>query len=1523
MLVLSSLSLAEGTPPDAEAGESVQVDVTQESATLVPTDTPQPTPDPTPVSAPEPTPASTSTSTPAAEPDIPTPASDPTESAAATDTPAPTDIESPAPIIEDTPVPFIQGLVKLSKDTEIYADEAITTLLGTLAEDGVTYAVQTDEALQVTFTLDGKEKITGYCDIGDPLALADDELAAYLALPSDIQIEGYPLFALVFVASEESAAQADLEEAFSTQLAWVSADTVLYSGAERQARLGMVVVDGIVYVGKDCIAYTTDNETIQTAYLDAALQPVFLSEEEYREIALQSVVTYEGQPLPALQVELYNYTLEMYGFPGLGGGSALSKAQLNEKKQLTTSGMVKELLGLDPGSDYVDRDIFAYADSKEEAQRYAQAYGAELVYYYDVFGFALLRLGEEHSTSDAVVASADAATLLPAVYMNGIDRVEPDHPDAPVGKKTEPKSGALGFTIPTLQTWATIKTDDPFLADPSNTNHLLKRYANITSGYQYMHDVVGTYAAWGLTKGSSGVKVFVLDSGVLAAHEELSGKVADIAPHSSSGFNTSISGSTMNPHGTHVASIIAGKADNGKGGAGIAPGVTILAFRGDTSSSIGSFTYANQVYGLQKAIESGAYVINMSLGGLLYSPVMATAVNNTLNNGIPIFASTGNDGMQSFNYPANYNGVISVASTDNNNTRSFYSTYANATLSAPGSNILCAAWGGTPSTSTYQSYDGTSMSCPVATGCAALYYSARGTRDLNGDGDIDRADVDYLRKVLTGNTSKIVGSATGMGAGIINIGNVFLKMAGKPGLELITSGDAKHVSTKDKVRITCGWNGEFIVYTTDGTTPAIKNGQVTVGMAEYGSKSGSGATAFTFDVPLTGLAYGKRTIKALTVNAQGVKSAVASLSFTIDDLNPDSLSVTIGTQYLAKGKKFTFQAATSPASSLKPTWRIVSGGEFATLDVKKGILTAKAPGVVRLQASVVSADSDIIELSEPYQVTIVPLMVKSITYPSKVTLKTGQTLTMIPTITLTDKSLLSDPRSLAFKTSNVKIVTVDANGLMTAVAPGSAKITCTVLDGSGKSVSTTVTVKQPVTGVTITNYVANGSGYGEIVAGKKMTLKADIQPANASNKKVTWTVDDVSKANKIAISASGVLSVPSSISAGTVITVTCTSQDAESGKFDTTTFVVTSAPLAKLNITSGDPRAVYKNGSVVSGNIFSINVPGTAADDTQMQLENNADSRPVLWTSSNPSVLTVSTAGLVRAEKTGSAKITCTVMDGSGKTASATLKVIVPASNINVYTDSSKLYNIYPSIAFGKSRKFSATVGSTYGTPTIKNVTWSFELREYNDSYFSQYVYDMENSTYYTALNSSTYTKYIKISGGKVSVASGLYDSWLYASGSYYLKIIARATDGSGVIGYTYAELASPSLVGTISSSSNIYYRVGNSLYRISGSIRSTTSMRVSTSDTQDANFGMLYFYGTSWNDDFGATSSAPAVASPIDSVTRLYYSGYRCYVKVGSSYYPLYCIDIKGDKPGSATIKVFTNDGTNKTASFKVKVTN
>ena len=220
---------------------------------------------------------------------------------------------------------------------------------------------------------------------------------------------------------------------------------------------------------------------------------------------------------------------------------------------------------------------------------------------------------------------------------------------------------------------------------------------------------INVTSAWDITINSS-IIVAVIDTGVDYAHP-------DIAPNYLGGYdwvNDDSDPMDDNGHGTHCAGIIAAVVNNSIGIAGIA-NVRILAEKALNSNGEG---YCSDVANaIQHAVDRGAKIISMSLGGAEHSQTLEQACQYAWNKGALLVAASGNEHSQ-ICYPAAYDTVIAVGSITENDELSYFSNFGlEQELVAPGEGILSTY----PSGYVYES--GTSMATPHVAGVAALAWA--------------------------------------------------------------------------------------------------------------------------------------------------------------------------------------------------------------------------------------------------------------------------------------------------------------------------------------------------------------------------------------------------------------------------------------------------------------------------------------------------------------------------------------------------------------------------------------------------------------------------------------------------------------------------------------------------------------------------------------------------------------------------------------------------------------------------------
>lgn len=284
--------------------------------------------------------------------------------------------------------------------------------------------------------------------------------------------------------------------------------------------------------------------------------------------------------------------------------------------------------------------------------------------------------------------------------------------------------------------------------------------------------------AWGVTTGSSQVKVAVVDNACFGGHEDLSGVIwtnpgetpNNLLDDDLNGFADDSRGYDVadmdgNPspptgiqgwdHGSHCSGIVGAATDNGLGIASIGYGVSVIPVKA-TNDVSGGNTLTKAYEGVDYAMRAGADVISMSWGSTGNSSVGQLLINFAQSQGIVLVAAAGNNNDSIPFYPASYPACIAVGSTDQADLRSGFSNYGSyVDVMAPGTDILsCLASG----TNHYGLQSGTSMACPLVAGLAGLLLShtpsltAQQVRDaiVAGCVDIDALNPGFEGKLGAG-----------------------------------------------------------------------------------------------------------------------------------------------------------------------------------------------------------------------------------------------------------------------------------------------------------------------------------------------------------------------------------------------------------------------------------------------------------------------------------------------------------------------------------------------------------------------------------------------------------------------------------------------------------------------------------------------------------------------------------------------------------------------------------------------------
>jgi len=248
--------------------------------------------------------------------------------------------------------------------------------------------------------------------------------------------------------------------------------------------------------------------------------------------------------------------------------------------------------------------------------------------------------------------------------------------------------------------------------------------------------------AWEVEQGDPSIIVAVLDSGIKLNHPEMVERIWFNLEELPNNTDTDANGYTDDfrgwdfvngdnearddhGHGTNVTGILAATGNNGIGYAGVDWNCTIMPLKILDNENLGFYTWWTDA--IYYAVDNGARVLNMSVGGSGYSQIMREAAEYAHENGVTIVVSSGNENRLAPSYPSGYPTTIAVGSTNSNDqlTRPFFWSQTSGSnfgphidVVAPGNFIYGLNY---LSNTNYDSYwGGTSQAAPLVAGLASL-----------------------------------------------------------------------------------------------------------------------------------------------------------------------------------------------------------------------------------------------------------------------------------------------------------------------------------------------------------------------------------------------------------------------------------------------------------------------------------------------------------------------------------------------------------------------------------------------------------------------------------------------------------------------------------------------------------------------------------------------------------------------------------------------------------------------------------
>ncbi|MBP5559060.1 MAG: Ig-like domain-containing protein [Bacteroidales bacterium] len=366
---------------------------------------------------------------------------------------------------------------------------------------------------------------------------------------------------------------------------------------------------------------------------------------------------------------------------------------------------------------------------------------------------------------------------------------------------------------------------------------------------------------------------------------------------------------------------------------------------------------------------------------------------------------------------------------------------------------------------------------------------------------------------------------------------------------------------------------------------------------------------------------------------------------------------------IARGSTHTLTAVIAPSdATYKDVVWSSSHPDVASVDASTGEVTALSAGFTVITASATDGSGKTAVCNVNVYIPVDAIQLNK----TQLTLKHNDTELLQATVSPSDAS----NKAVEWESSNTSVATVNANGIVTAVATsGTAIITARSVQNPAVTATCEVTAEP--------NYVSGiaiNKSSTTISQNHTETLTATVMPANADNKAITWSSSDTAVAT---VDANGVVSALSPGSA----TITATSVDG--GYTATCDVTVVFKPVTGITLSpSGKMLPVGDN--------FTLTAVVSPAD---------ASVQTVTWSSDNTSAATVAD-GVVTGVSKGVAHITATATDGSGvSSGSCEVTVYVPVSSVTI--DQTGTQTLYLHL----SNQLSATINP--GNADVQSVVWS------------------------------------------------------------------------------------------------------------------------------------------------------------------------------------------------------------------------
>lgn len=377
-------------------------------------------------------------------------------------------------------------------------------------------------------------------------------------------------------------------------------------------------------------------------------------------------------------------------------------------------------------------------------------------------------------------------------------------------------------------------------------------------------------------------------------------------------------------------------------------------------------------------------------------------------------------------------------------------------------------------------------------------------------------------------------------------------------------------------------------------------------------------------------------------------------------LDPTSAYGHLPVLVLQVGKQQTITATCSPSTATNRNWRLTSA-DTGIVRVSDNTFVPKKAGECLVTVESVQNP----EICQQYRALVVQPVTRVQVKSDVKYLYLGETLALSAAITPADATI----QSVTWSSDQPECASVDEYGVVTALKRAQVVITAKAADGSGRTGSYTLIIRQPPEEVTLNKTDVR------LKAGNYVTLSATVKPSTVGDKSVVWSSSDTSVAK---VNANGRVTA---VNPGTAI---ITAQSNTHPNVYAQAIIRVYQPVQKVAFTD-------KNPYVAVGESIRLNwtvSPATATDPS------------VTFSTNKPDVVSVSQDGTVTGLKRGECYVYATANDGSGQKATIKVQVTQAVEGVSIK---------YEECTVGVGSKTTNSAIFYPDNASITNMTWYTE----------------------------------------------------------------------------------------------------------------------------------------------------------------------------------------------------------------------